>query len=261
MMSDPITEDDLASYVDGQIDTIRRLEVEAHLARNPDAAAEVMAALHDRDALREAFARAPGPGPDRLFVAARRFDRGLRWDRFAGRLKRAAAIAVLVGAGWLAHSEVGEFGVPGTIAATVDPVVIADAKKARETARLRAAIASQRSAVYDKAGIEAATGVALPTLPEGWSVRDVQVFPGRTGPGIEMAIDAGSLGEIALFATHSRSEGHPGEVASAGEGGVYWTARGAAYTLSGGGDPEALARAAEHLATAAAEPAKLSSAR
>ncbi len=74
-----------------------------------------MADLHDRDALRAAFGRLPGPGPDRNVVLARRFDRNLRWHRVASRLKRAAAIAVLVGAGWLAHDEIGRFGVPDTL--------------------------------------------------------------------------------------------------------------------------------------------------
>lgn len=34
-MIDPITDDDLIAFVDGQIDPMRRLDVEAHLAANP----------------------------------------------------------------------------------------------------------------------------------------------------------------------------------------------------------------------------------
>ncbi|TXN50239.1 anti-sigma factor, partial [Methylobacterium sp. WL18] len=59
-MMDPITDDDLIAFVDGQIDPMRRLDVEAHLAAHPGAAAQVMADLHDRDALRAAFERMPG---------------------------------------------------------------------------------------------------------------------------------------------------------------------------------------------------------
>lgn len=251
-MMDPITNTDLAAYVDGQLDPMRRLDVEAHLARHPEIAAGVMAELHDRDALREAFARSPGPGPERLRLAARRLDRSLRWDRFAARLKRAAAIAVLVGAGWLAHSEIGEFGVPDTFAASIDPVVVADAEKAREIARLRSSIASQRTVPsYDRAGIEAATGVALPELPADWTVRDVQVFPARNGSGVEVVIDAGTLGDLSLFATKSRNPGHDGEVTRAGDGSAaYWTSGRTAYALSGPRDPQVLSGAAVRLAAA-----------
>ena len=44
-MFDPITEDDLHAYVDDQLDATRRIEVEEHLAHNPEAAARVMADL------------------------------------------------------------------------------------------------------------------------------------------------------------------------------------------------------------------------
>ncbi|WP_373321211.1 anti-sigma factor family protein, partial [Methylobacterium gregans] len=157
-MIDPITDGDLTAYIDGQLDVMRRLEVEAHLAANPATAARVMAELHDRDALRAAFAQLPGPGPERNRHAARRIDRSMRWRRVGARLKRAAAIAVMVGAGWLAHDEVGRFGVPGTIAAPVDPTLIEDAQQARQVAQMRARVASQRSgSTYDRAAIEAAT--------------------------------------------------------------------------------------------------------
>lgn len=251
-MTDPITDIDIAGYVDGQIDAMRRLDVEAHLARSPEVAAQVMAQLHDRDALREAYAQRPSHGPERVRLAARRLERALRWDRLAARLKRAAAIAVLVGAGWLAHGEIDEFGVPGTFAASIDPTVAADARQARETARLRSAIASQRTAsAYDRAGIEAATGIALPPLPGEWTVRDVQIYPARNGTGVEVAIDAGALGDLSLFATRSRVEGRPGEVTRSQDGSAaYWTAGGSAYALSGPRDPDALAGAADRLAAA-----------
>ena len=61
-MSDPITEADLLAYVDDQLDPARRIEVEEHLAHDPEAAARVMADLKDRDTLRLIHA-APLPRP------------------------------------------------------------------------------------------------------------------------------------------------------------------------------------------------------
>lgn len=247
---DPITEDELTAYVDGELTIMRRLDVEAHLARHPDVAARVMAELHDRDALREAFAQAPGPGPERNREAARRIDRSLGWGRFADRLRRAAAIALLVGAGWLAHSDVGVFGIADTQASPVDPALVADAQQARDAARIRARIASQRlTPAYDQAGIEAATGIALPALPEGWTVKDVQVFPSRSGAGIEVAIAAESLGELSLFATHRPDpDGKAARVIRSRDGETaYWTDGRSAYLLSGG-DPARLEQAAALMA-------------
>jgi anti-sigma factor RsiW len=252
-MIDPITDSDLTAFVDGQLDGMRRLEVESYLASNPAAAAQMMAELRDRDALREALLPHPGPGPERLRIAARRLDRALTWNRVAARLKRAAAIAVLVGAGWLAHGEIGAFGVPDTFASPVDPTLVEDAQQARRTALLRARIASQRTTpVYDRGEIEAATGIRLPTLPENWQVRDVQVFPAHQGAGIEVAIEAADLGEVSLFATHRRGLGQAGGVTRSADGGtLYWMADGSSYALSGTAGDAALQKAAMTLASIA----------
>lgn len=246
-MIDPITDDDLIAFVDGQIDAMRRLEVEAHLAANPDTAARVMAEMHDRDALRACFERLPGPGPDRNVALARRFDRNLRWRRVASRLKRAAAIAVLVGAGWLAHDEIGRFGVPDTLASTPDPALLADARQARAVAQLRKSLAGPSDAVYDRARLKAITGIELPSLPEGWHVRDIQIFPARHGTGIEIAFEAGALGEASLFATRG-IRGGPATLTGSDDGDVLsWNAGDTAYALSGPRDDAALRQAADLL--------------
>jgi anti-sigma factor RsiW len=252
-MIDPITDEDFTAFVDGQLDPMRRLEVEAHLARHPEDAVRVMAELRDRDALRAAFAQGPGPMPERLHAAARRLDRSLALRRIGHRLRRAAVIALLVGAGWLAHSDIGFVGVPGTVAAPVDPVLVAEAREARRTAQLRARMVSQRMvASYDRAEIEAATGIRLPALPAAWQVRDVQVFPGRSGAGIEVAIDAGPHGEVALFATRDPStERRPQAVTlAASEDGetAYWSDGRSAFLLSGGRDREDFKQAIAALA-------------
>ena len=247
-MIDPITDDDLIAFVDGQLDPMRRLDVEAYLAAEPEAAARVMAEMRDRDALRASFGRSPGPGPDRTMVLARRLDRALGWRRIATRLKRAAAIAFLVGAGWLAHDETGRFGVPDTLAATVDPALLADARQARAVAQLRAGIAGATGVPdYDRTRLQAATGLALPGLPAGWRVRDLQVFPDRRGTGIEVAFDAGTLGEASLFVTRN-ALGAPAAIIGSDDGAVLsWATGDTAYALSGPQGEAALRQAAQLL--------------
>ena len=271
--TDPITEGDLLAYVDGQLPAMRRVEVEAHLARHPDDAARVMGALRDRDALRQAYlhqadlhqadphrmalhragARAPGAGPARLRAGARRLDRALAWQRVGARLRRAAVIAVLVGAGWLAHTDTGTFGVPGTAASTVDPALVEEALQARQAVLVRARAASQRpSAAYDRADLEAATGLALPPLPADWRVRDVQVFPTRAGTGIEVSVTAAGLGDLSLFATAGTAAAiDAGTVARSPDGATaYWQSGHTVFALSGPGDGPGLQDAAAGLAAA-----------
>lgn len=243
-MVDPITDSDFIAFVDGQLDPMRRLEVEAHLAAHPQAAARVMADLHDRDALRASFRERMGPGPERNVALARRLDRSLRWNLITSRLKRAAAIAVLVGAGWLAHDEIGRFGVPDTMAATVDASLVDDARQARVVARLRAATAADGIA-YDRERLRTVTGVELPPLPEGWKVRDLQVFPSRHGTGIEVTFEAALLGEVSLFATRADGRTGPAMLGDTAEGRVLaWTDGGNAYAVSGPLGDAVLQRAA-----------------
>lgn len=257
-MTDPITDDDLIAFIDGQLDPMRRLDVEAHLAARPETAARVMAQMHDRDALRACFDRTPGPGPDRNVSLARRLDRSLRWRRVGARLKRAAAIAVLVGAGWLAHDEIGQFGVPDTLASTADPALVADARQARAVAQLRESITGQGGVpAYDRARLQAATGLDLPILPDGWRVRDLQVFPARQGTGIEVSFEAGTLGEASLFATRHIRGGPAAitgsELTGSEDGTVLsWTAGDTAYALSGPDGEVALRQAAGLLGAAPA---------
>src|SRR3954453_22419947 len=101
-MADPITEADLDAFIDGELDPARRIEVEEHLAGRPDAAARVMADLRARDLLKLAFADAPARPSLALLEAAHRIERSLSWRRIALRCRRAAAIVLLVGIGWLA---------------------------------------------------------------------------------------------------------------------------------------------------------------
>lgn len=251
-MIDPITDSDLSAFVDGQLDAMRRLDVEAHLAVHPQAAARVMAEMRDRDALRACFGTVGGAGSERNLVLARRLDRSLRWRRVGARLKRAAAIAVLVGAGWLAHDEIGQFGVPDTLASTVDPGLIEDARQARAVARLRMTIGMAIDGhdgvpAYDRGRLQAATGIGLPALPAGWRVRDIQVFPARQGTGIEVALDAGDIGEASLFATRGGRAGPAALTGSEAEAVLSWTVGDTAYALSGPRDDATLRQAASLL--------------
>jgi anti-sigma factor RsiW len=249
-MFDPITEDNLHAYVDDQLDATRRIEVEEHLAHNPETAARVMADLKDRDALRLAF-QTDLPRPrEPLLEAARRLERGLAWREIGLRLRRIAAVVALIGIGWFAHGQVG-LGITDSEASPKPPAFVEDALHSHNTALVRARMTSQPEAAnYDPVEILAETGIELPPLPKDWRVQDVQVFPSRDGYSVEMVVATEDLGRVSLFAAQAPAFNviAPTLVRFDKAKAVYWQTGPLAYALTGSGSDEAIERAAIRLA-------------
>ena len=142
-MSDPVTEAELHAYIDSQLDASRCVEVEEYLAQNPPLAARIMADMHSQHLLRLAFrARDDHPTPAAIH-AARRLGRAFGWRRVGLRLRSLAACALLVGAGWFAHSHVGVFRLDD---ANARQAFVEDAARSHEAALIRSHMVSQRGA-------------------------------------------------------------------------------------------------------------------
>lgn len=236
-MIDPISEADLQAYVDDQLDVARRIEVTHHLARDPATAARVMADLNARDALRFTFGTAtlPPPKPG-VLAAARRLENSLSWGRVAHRIRRVAVVAILIGAGWFAHSRTGLLDVAESSASTTPPIFVEDARRAHQVALTRSRMASQPEiARYDAAEILAQTSISVPKLPASWRVRDAQVFPSRLGESVEVSIDGEGLGRLSLFAVRSPVFGviAPTISRSANVVTAYWQSGELAFALTG----------------------------
>lgn len=251
-LPDPITETDLAIYVDDQLSPERRIAVEAYLAERPLEAARIMGYLRQRDELRLAFAVPAGTGTPRTTEAARRLERSLRRRRFAAGLRRIAALGLLVTAGWLAHAEFGPLGVRQVEASGQPPAFVKDAVEAHRTSIIRAGMDSQPEATrYDPAEIRSATAIVMPQIPADWTVDDVQIFPSAFGPSVELAVNAGALGHVSLFAV--RPGGFDVIAASLVDEeettAAYWQVGDVAYALvTNGADRNALDSTAEELA-------------
>ena len=248
-MFDPITEADLLAYVDDQLDPARRIGVEEHLAQNPNAATRIMADLKARDALRLVHATPLDRPSETTLRSAARLKRALAWQELGLKLRRIAAVVAFVGFGWFAHGQVG-LGVTDSVASPKPPAFVEDALHSHETGLLRARMVSQPEIeAYDPAEILAETGIRIPSLPSGWQVRDVQVFPSRYGHSIEIAVTAGDLGRVSLFAAQApASELTPPTLAHFEKAtAVYWQTGQLAYALTGSGSDKALERAALRL--------------
>lgn len=245
---DPITEADLAAYVDGELGTARRIEVEAYLAERPTEAARVMADLRALHELRLALSAEPLPVSVATNELAGRLERSLKRRGVARRFSRAAALVLLLGAGWIAHAEFNALGVRQSIASAPPPAFVADAVRAHGTSELRAGMASQPEVTrYDPSEILSATAIRVPDLPEGWKVTDVQLFPSTFGPSLEMSLATPDFGTLSLFAVRPGSfDVLRASAVTEGEAtAAYWQVGEVAYALvSTGADRRLLEREA-----------------
>ncbi|MBZ9677570.1 anti-sigma factor family protein [Mesorhizobium sp. ES1-1] len=249
--NDPVTDADLDAYVDDQLDATRRIEVEAFLAARPETAARVMSDLRTRDELRVALADSKGMARPATAEAARRLERGLARGRVFTALQRAATVALLVGAGWLANGVIGPMSVTKVVASPQPPAYVDEAIRAHRTTLVRETMPSQPEAPNYNAGeIRAATAIVMPTLPAGWKVRDVQIYPSRFGPSVEVAVDTKNMGLVSLFAIRpgtfdvvKPTVAPSGEISSA-----YFQVGEVAYAVVAQGEARALDQAAETLA-------------
>jgi anti-sigma factor RsiW len=249
---DPVTDADIDAYVDGQLDVLRRIDVEAFLANRPEAAARVMADLRLRHELRLAMAVPEEMARLETLEAAERLQGALGRDRLFSSFRRAAAVALFVGAGWLAHSLLGPLTVTQVAASTPAPAYVEDAARAHSTMVLRASMASQPEVTaYDPVEIRAATAIAMPRLPQDWQVRDVQVYPSQFGPSVEVAVESKEFGLMSIFAVRPGSFDvvRPTGVAAGGTSSSYFQIGEVAYALVVAGDGRELNQAAERLAS------------
>src|SRR5919206_1334696 len=107
MDEDDITPADLEAYVDGQLDPARRIVVEGHLERHPEAAARAMEGLRQRDEIRLFLASDPGPPPPATAALARRLGRALRLRELVPPVRGGLLAAGLVALGWFGHAGLG----------------------------------------------------------------------------------------------------------------------------------------------------------
>ena len=102
----PIGENELHAYVDGQLKPDMRAAVEQYISANPDAAKRVAADMAAREALRSAFAKkAAEPLPPELNLN-RLVEQQLRGRPMIWRLAACIVLSLGIGAagGWLLHS-------------------------------------------------------------------------------------------------------------------------------------------------------------
>ncbi len=248
-MTEPVTEADLQAYIDGQLDTASRIEVEAWLQHRPEIAAEVMEGLRLRDEVRLFLHEEARAAPATVGLA-RQLTRQLARRLLLLRARRWAAAVVLIGAGWLAHAELGLL-VDEVAAAHPAPAVAEAAVNALAVMRLKLA-AGHVDAAAPVAVVTHETGDPLPVPRLGDGLRRIggDLVPWDGGTAVVELYRTATGELVSLFAAEAGSFAvtSPQVAAVAGGAAAYWQAGPFAYALTGALSDARLLDIARHAA-------------
>nr|WP_047166531.1 zf-HC2 domain-containing protein [Sphingomonas sp. Y57] len=243
MHPEPVTEAEIQAYLDGELDLRRRLEVESHLAADPEAAHIFLEHLRLRTSLRLLAADLDDAPPEMLSAAARlstrladrpRSFRKLWSGRVMQGLAAAALLAIVV--------------LPGRDVQARPPAYVGDAVAAYRTALLREAMASQvETPRFDAGEVQRSTRIRVPPLPAKWVVTDAQIFPSKEGPALQLMVRTPNAQKLSLFAVRAQSDAPVAPTAVRHEGAsvAYWREGEMSYAITGPEAPEAMDTVAE----------------
>lgn len=245
-MSERVSDAELQAFIDGQLDTAGRIEVERRLQADPEAAAAAIEGLRLRDELRLFMSEDTGwpvPAPAATVSHARALSRRLRSRRQGLRLRRALAAAVLIGAGWLAHAELGLF-VDSVSASPHVPAYAAQAANSLDTFSAKEAGKSPPRRLIAPAAPRTGGEVPLPELLDGTaSLLATKAVTWEGGTGVTALYRTGDGRLVSLFAGEAPGFDvtWPRGAMVAGHPTVFWQSGPYAYALSGGmGEAELL---------------------
>ena len=234
MTNDP-SDLEIDAYIDGQLDTEGRFAVEDYLRQHPEAAARVMGDLGTRSAL-QLMARDTRPLPSGLtdLMAGHFAARPPRWRRWAplGGLSAVGLAALIL------------------VVAQGRPDYVDDALTSHRIAMMRAGLDSQiEMPRFDAKEIRAATNIAVPAVPAGWKVTDVQLFPTERGPALLMAVTTTGGERLSIFAQNEKTDApeRPDAIREGSQSVAYWRNGEMSYALVGESDPGAMDATAEAL--------------
>ncbi|WP_245648845.1 anti-sigma factor family protein [Sphingomonas sanxanigenens] len=243
---------EIDAYLDGELDPERRLAVEDHLTRCPEAAARMLADMRARTALRLAHAEPHDAPPDLLATA------DLLSARLAGgKSRRSVATrffspARLGAIGALAAVFCGVLLIGPTMEVSAGaPDYVSDAVTSFRTGLLRETMVSQpETSVFDAGDVMRSTQIRVPVLPDHWQITDVQIFPSDDGPALQIMARTAAGQPVSIFAVRNAAAAplRPVVVRKGDASVAYWRHGDIAYALTGMDSPEALDIAAEDLA-------------
>ncbi|HWV13618.1 MAG TPA: FkbM family methyltransferase, partial [Sphingobium sp.] len=149
-----------------------------------------------------------------------------RWS--ATRFARAAAIMLAIAGGSFVLGK----GVPVERVAA-EEYFIQEALQSHEVSEMRAALRRSPPTVFNAGEVGSSARIALPVLPHGWRVTDVQLFPSDSGPSLQMTIRDKASRPVSLFAVRDDdvAPAKPAVMTRDGKTVAYWQEGELAYAL------------------------------
>ena len=239
----PVTEDELHAYVDNELPTERRSDVEAWLSVHPDDAARVQSWRAMADALHSRYdSVAEEAVPKRLEIE--------RLERRPRRWLYGAAAAVLVafiaggGVGWMAR---GAAAAPSPFQSFTLDAMDAHRLYVVEVRHPVEVPGSERAHLQTWLTKRCGWDVRAPELAAaGLKLVGGRLLPGPTGPASFLMYESATGERFTIYSAKAQAETTQMRYAAQGnESALFWADRGVGYVVSGGSDRSRLTQIAQ----------------
>jgi anti-sigma factor RsiW len=195
-----LTETDLHAYADGQLDDARRVQVEAHLVRDPAATESVRVWREQNEALRALYNPVLNEPVPQWMLAARA-PRRRRWPSFA---LAAGVLGLGFSLGWLSHGHRTERIVEA--AALPHRAAVAYAVYAPEVRHPVEVGADQQDHLVKWLSKRLGIDLKVPLLTQqGFELVGGRLLPGDKGPVAQFMYQDAKGQRIALYVSHRDS--------------------------------------------------------
>ncbi len=259
----PISEDELHALLDGRLSADQRESVQARLAADPAASATLHAWRAQRDALRNLHQSVMEEAiPPALLNAARQATSAqqqvTQWWRWGG---MAAGVALAFGMGWLAHSQLAQYGMTAGSMARAQPsrefarqASVAHAVYSPEVRHPVEVAAAQQEHLVQWLSKRLGRPLKVPNLaPQGYELVGGRLLPGDGGARAQFMFQNSGGERITLYVGAVTGKGGDASAKEtafsfSSDGpvpGFYWVDQGFGYALAGKLPRETLVTLAE----------------
>jgi len=244
-MTDPkisVTEDELHAYVDNELPTERRVDVETWLAAHPDDAARVRSWREMAEALHARYDSVADEAVPRRLEIERLVRQPRRW--IYGTI--AATLVAFIaggGVGWLAHGAAASpsmFQILTLDALDAHRLYVVEVRHPVEVP------GSERTHLQQWLTKRCGWDVRAPELDAtGLKLVGGRLLPGPTGPASFLMYESSSGERFTIYTARAAAETTQMRYArQANDGALFWAERGVAYVVSGSSDRERLTQVA-----------------
>jgi anti-sigma factor RsiW len=238
----PVTEDELHAYVDNELPSERRTDVEAWLATHSDDAERVRSWREMAEALHARYdSVADEPVPKRLEIE--RLVRQPRQWMYGAVAASLLAFVAGGGVGWLAHGAVAS---PSAFQSFTVDALDAHRLYVVEVRHPVEVPGSERTHLQQWLTKRCGWDVRAPELDAtGLKLVGGRLLPGPTGPASFLMYESTSGERFTVYTARSQAEATQMRYATQdSNGALFWAERGVGYVVSGGSDRERLTQVA-----------------